>query len=220
MRFALTTLALVCPLTAAASLVDYEDRGRTTYDAATGLEWLDVAETVNRSRLDIAAELTDPSSSLSLEGWRYATRAEFRAMVSNFFGSALVAGQTEVSDASLMQPFHALFGNTWGIWCTHESCLPGGVIANTDGVLGDPAPNRGLPVPEFYQGIVTTPASVPGNSAGYIESDTYRSGDTRSWGVGSWLIRGTQSVPEPATPALIMFGLCLLLATARRLTLR
>lgn len=52
-----------------------------TRDTATGLDWLDVTETLNLSYNEVTAQL---GSGGAFEGYRYATEAELGTLISNF----------------------------------------------------------------------------------------------------------------------------------------
>lgn len=200
---------------ARASPIQFLDSGRTTVDTKTGLEWLDVTETVNRSYLDVSSELSTAGSPLGLEGWRYATRRDFEVLVSNFFDVTYTGGSFSINSDSAVVSFISLFGNTWNVYCAHVACAIDGIEGNSDGFLADVVPYRGLPALEIYQGIVTDPVPDPANPSGIVENQVYRLATTTSWGVGSWLVRGeylpgngvSQAMPEPVPLSLLGIGL-------------
>jgi len=207
---------LASPLQAAALPIGYNDMGRTTLDTHSGIEWLDVTETVNRTYFSVRDEIIDSSQPLGAEGWRYATRGEFQQLISNFFSIGYFGGLAKIDINSLVLEFNQTFGDTWQIWCSHTQCSPNGIVGNTDGMLGEVAIDPLAGNPELYQGIVTNPASIPQNAAGYVEDHAYRSASTESWGVGSWLVRGAHNIPEPSTIALFLFSFALLALLRRR----
>ena len=74
------TLALVgitLSLSANAAIVDM---GNITRDTTTGLDWLDLTETANRTYLDVFSNF---SVGGNLDGWRYASRLEVYELWSN-----------------------------------------------------------------------------------------------------------------------------------------
>lgn len=73
----------IASLAAHAEIIDL---GSITRDTNTGLEWLDVTETVNLSYNQVTAQM---GSGGTYEGWRYATAAEFDQLVSSFGYSAV-----------------------------------------------------------------------------------------------------------------------------------
>lgn len=80
-------LALLFTVSANAAILDL---GNITRDTSTGLEWLDLTETVGRSHIDISQNLL-PGEEFA--GWRYATESEVQVLWQNF---GLEAGTTEV----------------------------------------------------------------------------------------------------------------------------
>lgn len=65
------------------------DLGNVTRDSSTGLEWLDLTETVGRSYLDVSNQF-DVGEEFA--GWRYATESEVQVLWQNF---GLTTGTTE-----------------------------------------------------------------------------------------------------------------------------
>lgn len=73
------SLALSASLTQA-MIIDHD-----TYltDTDSGMDWLDVTTSLNRSYIDVSAQF---GSGGDFEGWRYATRAEFHALLDSWTG--------------------------------------------------------------------------------------------------------------------------------------
>ena len=71
-------LVLTQSISASAAIVDL---GNITRDTTTGLEWLDVTETVGLSFNDVQSLMV---SGGEFEGWRYATTFEFEQLIINF----------------------------------------------------------------------------------------------------------------------------------------
>ena len=90
------SVAMSAVLFAASSLVQaiplgFIDNETSTIDTNTGLEWLDLTETMGRSYVDVAADITDDGGTFSsADGWRYATQSDFVTMVNNWFDPANV----------------------------------------------------------------------------------------------------------------------------------
>lgn len=59
------------------------DNGLYTTDTESGLDWLDVTETVGMSLSDVFAQL---NAGGSYEGWRYASGDEFNTLIFNYTG--------------------------------------------------------------------------------------------------------------------------------------
>jgi len=62
---------------------NFIDNGKYTTDVSSGLDWLDLTETLNMSPEDVT-EHSAPG--MALEGWRFATHSEYKKMIGNFFG--------------------------------------------------------------------------------------------------------------------------------------
>ena len=99
------------------------DNGFYTTDTSTGLHWLDVTETRNRSYNDISGELV---SGGEYENWRFATQAEFEGLLINFgfstqpgcvFGQFCSDNQiTDPTTITLMESAIGLLGDTQGAY--------------------------------------------------------------------------------------------------------
>jgi len=74
----------------APSHADIIDHQSYTTDTQTGLDWLDVTETINMSYNDVE-KLLEPGK--KLQGFRYATAEEFNAFVGNYTGSKITQTQ-------------------------------------------------------------------------------------------------------------------------------
>lgn len=74
LKKALIFCCFLLPISSNAAIIDY---GLSTGDTITGLRWLDLTETVNRSYNDISSKL---GSGQEFEGWRYATQAEVQTL--------------------------------------------------------------------------------------------------------------------------------------------
>ena len=94
--------------------------GLITYDANTGLEWLDLTATTNQSYNDISAKL---GMGEEFEGWRYATRGEVSAFFDAFGGDNLYynTGWSTQNNGVFDR-----VSQKWGdLYCNFNPCQPG-----------------------------------------------------------------------------------------------
>lgn len=101
------------------SSVTFNDLGKTTIDTETGLEWLDVTETYNKSMIQVLNELQDPTSTYrAIDGWRYATRFDLINLIDSWFGFDLKTGDNFYKSLYLTytteNPKMDLFVSTFG----------------------------------------------------------------------------------------------------------
>lgn len=159
------------------SLIGYEsaDGNNITLDTSTGLEWLDIDTTTNRSYVDtVALFATD------LAGFRYATLDE----VGVFF-TALgldTAAWPAFTDSYVSDGEGALgyTGESWSGSARH------GTHGFTFTATGDSFRMPGFSV--WYSGLTQTYATTAAPGSVIITS-----------GVGSWVVRDAAAVPEPAS---------------------
>ena len=77
---------------------DIIDNGRYTTDTATGLDWLDVTASLNKSYNEVIEQF-GPNGEFS--GYRYATATEFNTLVSHYTGVKVTQSQVrQVIDSS------------------------------------------------------------------------------------------------------------------------
>lgn len=79
----LAGLSIVFSVTVHATIVDHSNY---ITDTATGLDWLDVTQTVNMSFNDVTAQLGGGT----LAGWRYATQIEFNTLIGDYTGVPII----------------------------------------------------------------------------------------------------------------------------------
>lgn len=125
----LSALALLS-LSVHAAIVDL---GSITRDTATGLDWLDLTATRNRSYLDIAAQL---GSGGEFAGWRFATSAEAQAIemelgvyqrilhsdsvgMARFAYATALFGDTFHQSDSFETGFRGITSDVPGTWCSN-----------------------------------------------------------------------------------------------------
>mgnify|MGYP003666827687 FL=1 len=120
-KIIITTVMSMPVFNVQSAIIDYD-----TYfsDTETGLNWLDVTATVNRSYNDIASQF---DAGGEFDGWRYATKSEFTALLSNWTGvspndsgrtmttgtTPSVDGLVELFGSTLDSAWTARFGQTW-----------------------------------------------------------------------------------------------------------
>lgn len=128
------------------AIIDY---GNYFSDTSSGLDWLDVTASVNRSYNDVFSQLA-PGGDFA--GWRYASSKEFNTLLSSWTGIAasdtgrtLTTGTTPSVDGLVM-----LFGSTldsrWissfgQTWDSQRGFAEGEGIDFTLGILSEPVTN-------------------------------------------------------------------------------
>lgn len=93
----------------------FEDFGSSTLDIQTGMEWLDVTETTNRSYDDVYADIMTEGGQFEPNSWRYATAREVEELAMNWFGfdaSQIVFTYLSGGSASDLDDFISTFGDT------------------------------------------------------------------------------------------------------------
>lgn len=187
-----TALAVLAVLTvpAQAALVD---KGNTTLDTDTGLEWLDLTASVNRSFFDVSSSF---SAGGAFEGYRYATEEELVTFWTN-------AGIPDIGfdTAANKQPVAALQA----------------LIGVTQPISGFGPRSFGFT--SFIQGPDARRVSLlidgeSGTGTAFPFSFS-RSEDTASPVVGSYLVRPSV-VPVPASVLLLVTGLTAVVSLRRR----
>lgn len=98
---------------ASAAIVDH---GAYLTDTTTGLDWLDLTETANMSYNMVSAEL---AAGGTLEGWRYATRAEVGDLWSAFGGDSNYYSGWSTQNDGLFDAIAPLMGDLYcgTVWC-------------------------------------------------------------------------------------------------------
>ena len=119
-------VALLLPLAATAMPSGFSDNGASTRHFATGLEWLDLSVTANRSFASVTSEINSQIG-LGAEDWRLATDSELQTMLSGFFGIAYSGGAFsgppfDTNSSPLVNEFIAIFGDTF----QNDLMTPGG----------------------------------------------------------------------------------------------
>ncbi len=206
-----------------AAIIDY---GHYFSDSVSGLDWLDVTRSVNRSYNDVYNQLTPGGD---FEGWRYATSVEFNQLVSRWTGiSPSAIGRTVTTGTSpSVDGLVTLFGSTldarWisaygQTWDQQRGYDEGEGLDFTLGILSDFANNNS------NQRLV---ASLWDNEKSGAAIDFYNDShrtlfvDDKQPDIGSFLVRQSQiqqapsgaigngpvQVSEPGSLILIAIGL-------------
>lgn len=184
------------------NLVNY---GSYTRDLNSGLDWLDLTYTQGKSYNQITSELT---SSSQYAGWRYATLNEFQEIFNSrgytFSGSSIITKTTgDILDVDLFSTLISDFGVT-------ETA---GTRSISRGILDENYLNGGQNSQIF--GEIRFNNKIPTISRAVLGKVL----DTDSGSIlGSYLVRQApvSTVPEPSTWALLIAGLSLILASARK----
>jgi hypothetical protein len=177
------------------------DQGSTTLDTSTGLTWLDLNFSTNRSISDVVINL---KSGGQFEGYRYATKSE---LTSFFVHAGFGPGFFQNSDSSF-PPFstvNALLGLV-GVTRSEPS---GDKLKASYAYYAESVPSQygigflasWIPIPSVYQSQADIYAVQTSLDAAVVE-------------YGSWLVHSASVVPEPSSFVLLFLGV-LALTTKR-----
>ena len=220
-KIIITTVMSVPMLDAHSAIIDY---GTYFSDTQSGLNWLDVTATVNRSYNDISSQF---GSGGEFSGWRYASRNEFNDLLTTWTGVSLQSeGRTETTGTSpsvdgLVELFGSTLDSLWierfgETWDSANGFDEGFGIDFTLGILSET-----VNLPENQRQV----AAIWDNENNGRASDFFNSEHRQVFlteprsDIGSFLVQGQSSsspsaVPEPQT--ILIFGLGLLGLTLTR----
>ncbi len=182
--------------------VDWQSAGDglITFDAASGLEWLDLTYTTNRSYNDISSKF---GAGLEFEGWRYANSGELAGLWTEFGGNGSYTGWSSANNG-LVDTITALMGETW---CLSSPCAQNG--RGSQGILADSNGTYANFYAYMYDSDGTSTLDLLSNRWGTVSTAAEFAR------YGSYLVResapGSVPVPEPSiavlmASALIAFG--------------
>ncbi len=156
-----------------------------TWDTATGLEWLDVTFSVNRSYLDVSSQF---GTGGDYEGFRHATVSDLEAFF--FAGGIPYLGQTPNTNLIPYMTLSNLVGVT-----SYQDGYP-----QTQGIAGDEATRGGQ-----HTGTI--------DYVFFLQYPTYKAHTDLVYGqttkittTGHWLLRDVAIVPEPVSSTLFIVG--------------
>jgi len=196
-----------------AGLIGVEDHGTYFTDTQSGLDWLDLTATVGLSYEEVTQQL---GTGELFEGWGVASANQFGTMWDNITGESTgmngsdqVYGYPQNPSSPIFDQVIDLFGDTndrfyqelFGQgYCEIEVCSTGG-LRYSSGYLSD-----GLAPFLQYTGKIEADERFSSLSD-TVSSKELRIKTDASWDNGTYLVRATTSVPEPASIALIAFGI-------------
>lgn len=214
-KFVLTASAVLMTCAANSNVV-FEDHGQFSTDSKTGLDWLDVTATAG---LSYAQVLAGAGGWLS-QGWRYANGNEIRSLFSQYVGTGpenMYSDNYSTAQRIIRQMgVSNSCGNSEGVNIFVATC---GNQISIDAFFNDGTDNRTVGLGELLARQPGTFSQTGSRWVVYDDFWTFGPG-VPSWsvGYGSFMVRTTVSspVPEPETYALMLTGLGLIGATARR----
>jgi hypothetical protein len=180
------------------------DNGTITLDSDTGIEWLDLTESINRSYDDVAGQF---GTGGDFAGWRHANFTE----VSTLFANGGFAAPYFANGISF-----ELFEMLSLLGATRIEEIGDSIVADAGGMFDD----TGIGTDPIRQGFALFSAtSVPSNTLFSFEfAEITPDGAPSNFSdpnVGHWLVRdGVLSIPEPGMA--VLFGGAALLLLRRR----
>ena len=199
LSFIILTSALAMLPCANASLRP-EDRGSTTYDPNTGLEWLDLSFTAGRSYQEV---IDGWGGYTTTSGYRMATRSEVMGLFTAF-GENRLNQQANVDAAnralsSLGTTLPMPFSNFYRSWMLYDAATE-----------NNPSTEH---VPTAVFGTGELGGGIDGVQGFFLVPGLFPTFDYRSPEISSALVR---QVPEPAVAALAVLGLAIVTAKRRQ----
>lgn len=217
-KIILTVLIIFSSVNAQSAIIDF---GNYFSDDDSGLYWLDVTPTVNRSYIDISAQL---GASGEFSGWRYATTQEFNRLLLNWTGIPKAASgptfttNTLPSVDGLVELFGSTLDTLWinrnGLtWDADKGYPEGAGIDFTLGILADNF-NNNLSL-RLVGAIWDNEANGSNPQDFYNAMHRQVSVTNAQYDIGSFLVRGDSPNGSPVTnvaepQSFILLGLGLL----------
>lgn len=200
--------------------LDQAGDGLITRDTRTGLEWLDLTPTINRSYAEVAGGLGGYTTD---KGFRFATAAEVRGLFdSALTGKTGVFNNTPTNNTRLTPGYFAAqeIHNLLGATLRFNFTIPRGraTAEGSIGLVGSPDTEGKVAFTQIFSNSTFTSTFGPFGSISIAEGDGNFMGnlgrqDTtfRTPNVASFLVRSTvaQSTPEPS---MVLGGLAIVLA--------
>ncbi len=207
---------LAASLPSTGALIGVQDHGTYFSDTQSGLDWLDVTASVNKSYNYVSTQF---GSGGEYEGWQYATAAQFGSMWGNITGEALaITGLNQRAPGkrgAIIGEVIDLLGDTvlsgdlavYGApYCSadRQNC-PSNYRAITTGILANPSV---IIMGQQYRAY----AYIDDNNWSSVSSDIVATDGSvqaaaTSHYFGSFLVRTTYAVPSPSVIALLGIGL-------------
>jgi hypothetical protein len=206
--------------TAFASSTHFFDHDIYTTDSLSGLDWLDVTRSENRSFDDISNQL---ESGGEFDGWRYATTDEFNTMVSDYTDDTYIYSEFGRNhyENGIIDTLVSLLGDTYANFAPSDSLL-----SFTSGMLIDMNYGGQLMTAMLWDDdnpYIDDSNPDRDDPSGYDYSDPiYRmvyGGDTLGISRGSYLVRDTTeiaSTPLPASVWLMISGVLGVMGFSRK----
>lgn len=212
------TIGLLFTASTHAAIVDH---GTYLTDTASGLEWLDVTESINMSRNQVAAELTAGGK---FSGWRYATGAEFLQLASNTTSQSMTNLSTYYGLPTniTLDSLVAMLGSTLDTYYLHfygktfDEYLGNASLSQhyTIGLISDEVPNQTGTA--YFAGYLND-LDRNGNSIDGLQAYFVGFGaDSSGYNFGSYLVRTTNQIPEPETLALLAICIGVLISVRQK----
>lgn len=203
--FIVIAVLALSPFTSRAAIVDH---GSFLSDTETGLDWLDVTATINKSYDQVALDIKNGVSYAN--GWKYANGNQF---------NTLIANATETTPPSNLYQFH---------YFPQGRVEPLMALLGVTGVYAHWSTVYGL-LDDFLTPSAVQFAVIYDYDAGWTQDFSVAHGGSISpWGqtayIGSFLVRDTlidQKIPEPGTSLLTTLALfCIVLLKFRNNLIR